>query len=213
MAEILTANSAGYSKAAELLRAGQLAALPTDTVYGLAGLASNQEAIAEIYKVKNRPKEKALSVVIFTPDHAKQLVKIPPLAQTLMDEFWPGALTLVLPALEHVATLPDTQTLAVRCPDVGWTKGFMDAGFEGPLVLPSANISGEAAPVTAAQTDAAIGDKIPLILDGGTCKKGQESTIIAVDGDRARLLRVGAIAPERLAAYNIDMVNLGKNWV
>lgn len=198
MAKILKADDAGYAKAAELLKAGQLVALPTDTVYGLAGLANNQEAIAEIFKVKNRPKHKALSVVIFTPSHAKRLVEIPPLAQALMDEFWPGALTLVLPALEHVPTL------AIRCPDIGWASGFLDVGFEGPLVLPSANISGQPAPVTAAQTATAIGDKIPLILDGGTCEKGQESTIISVDGNQARLLRVGAIPPKRLAAYNID---------
>lgn len=199
MVEILKADEAGYAKAAELLRAGQLVALPTDTVYGLAGLASNQAASVEIYKVKTRPKHKALSVVVFKASHAKRLVEIPTLAQTLMDEFWPGALTLVLPALKG------PQTLAVRCPDIDWVNGFLDVGFEGPLVLPSANISGEPAPVTAAQTADAIGDKIPLILDGGTCKRGQESTIIAVDENQARLLRIGAIAPERLAAFNIDM--------
>jgi len=199
MAEILKANDAGYLKAAELLRAGALVALPTDTVYGLAGLASNQNAIAEIYAVKNRPKHKALSVIVFAPKHARRLVKISPLAQALMDAFWPGALTLVLPAFK------DVPTLAVRCPDIGWARGFLDVGFEGPLVLPSANLSGKPAPVTAAQTADAIGDKIPLILDGGTCKRGKESTIIAVDGDRARLLRVGAISPQRLAAFDIDM--------
>lgn len=198
MAEILKADDVGYAKAAELLRAGQLVALPTDTVYGLAGLASDSKAISEIFKVKNRPKNKALSVIIFTPSHAERLVEIPPLAQALMDEFWPGALTLVLPALKGAPTL------AVRCPDIEWAKRFLDAGFEGPLVLPSANISGRPAPVTAVQTAAGIGDKVPLILDGGPCEKGQESTIISVDGDRARLLRVGAIPPERLAAYNID---------
>jgi len=199
MRTLIKADMAGYKKAADLLRAGALVALPTDTVYGLAGLASNREAITEIFKVKNRPKYKALSVVIFAPEHARRLVKISSLAQALMDKFWPGALTLVLPALEGAPTL------AVRCPDIAWTRAFLDIGFEGPLVLPSANISGEAAPVTAAQTANAIGDKISLILDGGTCKRGQSSTIIAVDGDRARLLRVGAIAPERLAAFDIDL--------
>ena len=199
MAELLKADASGYIKAAELLREGALVALPTDTVYGLAGLASNQKAIAEIFKVKNRPKHKALSVVIFAPDHAKKLVEISPLAQALMDAFWPGALTLVLPALKSASTL------AIRCPDIEWANGFLDVGFEGPLVLPSANISGERAPVTAKQTAEAIGDKIPLILDGGTCKAGKESTIISVEGNHAHLLRVGAIAPEQLATFNVDI--------
>jgi len=199
MRNLIKADMAGYRKAADLLGAGALVALPTDTVYGLAGLASNRETIAKIFKVKNRPKHKALSVVIFAPEHAKQLVEISSLAQALMDKFWPGALTLVLPALEG------TSTLAIRCPDIAWTRAFLDIGFEGPLVLPSANISGQPAPVTALQTANAIGDKISLILDGGTCRAGQESTIISVDGDRAKFLRIGAITPERLAAFDIDL--------
>ena len=199
MAKLVKANKGGYKKAAELLRAGELVALPTDTVYGLAGLANNPSVIAEIYAVKKRPKDKALSVVIFAPEHAKRLAIISPLAQKLMGAFWPGALTLVLPAHENVPTL------AIRCPDIKWTKAFLDIGFDGPLVLPSANISGEPAPVTAAQVVAGIGDKISLILDGGTCAARQESTIISVAGDRVMLLRIGAIAPEQLAVYNIEM--------
>lgn len=199
MAELMKANKAGYEKAAELLQAGELVALPTDTVYGLAGLAGDKSAIAKIYRVKKRPAEKALSVVIFAPSYAERLAIISPLAQKLMDAFWPGALTLVLPAYENVPTL------AIRCPEINWTDAFLDIGFEGPLVLPSANISGEAAPVNAAQVAVGIGDKIPLILDGGICDVGHESTIISVIGDRVKLLRLGAIAPKRFAAFDIDM--------
>lgn len=199
MAELIKADRAGFRKAADLLRAGELVALPTDTVYGLAGLANNPNAIAEIFAVKNRPQHKALSVVIFTPNHAARLANISPLAQALMDAFWPGALTLVVPAHENVSTL------AIRCPDTKWTNAFMDIGFEGPLVLPSANISGEPAPVTAAQVVAGLGGKIPLILDGGTCKAERESTIIAVTGAQAKLLRTGTIAPERFAGFDIEM--------
>ena len=198
MAELGKADAAGLTNAIDLLRAGLLVALPTDTVYGLAGVASDAQAGAKIFAVKNRPANKALSVVVLAPEHAKKLVHVSPLAQALMDAFWPGALTLVLPALQG------PPTLAVRCPDIGWTQEFLKLGFAEPLVLPSANISGEPAPVTAAQVQAGIGDKIPLILDGGRCKAGQESTIIAVDGQRAKLLRVGAIAPECVAAFDID---------
>lgn len=203
MAEIIKADKVGYKKAAVLLKAGALVALPTDTVYGLAGLANNPSSIEKIYQVKNRPGHKALSVVIFAPEHAGRLVKILPLAQALMDAFWPGALTLVLPALNpKTGNLP---TLAIRCPDINWTTAFLDIGFTEPLVLPSANISGQPAPITAAQVQAGLGDKIPLILDGGTCNEGHESTIIAIDGKSAKLLRTGAIAPERFAAFDMDL--------
>ncbi len=204
MTEMMKADMAGFRKAAALLQAGELVALPTDTVYGLAGLANSKQAIAKIYDVKSRPQEKALSVVIFAPELAKHLVKISPLAQRMMDAFWPGALTLVLPAHANIHT--NAPTLAVRCPDIDWTRAFLEIGFEEPLVLPSANISGLPAPSTAQQVAAGIGDKIPLILDGGTCKAGQASTIISVDGDQAKLLRRGAISPERFAVFDMDLL-------
>ncbi len=201
MAEIHPTNAEGYAKAAKLLRAGELVILPTDTVYGLAARADNPKAIAEIYKVKRRPDAKALSVVVFAPEHATNLVHISPLAQSLMDKFWPGALTLVLPARGGV--YGGVQTLAVRCPDIGWTQAFAKLGFTAPLVLPSANTSGLPAPVTAAQAQADIGDKVALILDGGPCKGGRESTILAVENDNIKLLRIGAIAPEKFAEFGL----------
>ncbi len=197
MAEILPTNINGYTKAAKILKGGELVILPTDTVYGLAARADDPAAIAKIYRVKRRPQAKALSVVVFAPKHAKKLVKISPLAQALMDKFWPGALTLVLPARRGA------QTLAVRCPDIGWIQAFTKLGFTEPLVLPSANTSGLPAPVTAAQAQADIGNKVALILDGGVCKSGQESTIIAVEGDHLKLLRAGAIAPEAFAEFGL----------
>ncbi len=204
MAEMMKADMAGFRKAAALLQAGELVVLPTDTVYGLAGLANSPSAIEKIYQVKSRPGHKALSVVVFAPEHANRLVRVSPLAQALMDVFWPGALTLVLPALNpKTGNLP---TFAVRCPDINWTSAFLDIGFAEPLVLPSANISGQPAPITATQVQAGLGGKIPLILDGGTCNEGHESTIISIDGKRAKLLRTGAIAPERFAAFDMDLV-------
>ncbi len=197
MARILPAKRRGYAEATRLLRAGELVILPTDTVYGLAARADNPKAIAAIYKVKKRPRAKALSVVVFAPQYAKKLVHVSPLAQSLMDKFWPGALTLVLPARR------DVPTLAVRCPDIGWTHAFVKLGFTKPLVLPSANTSGLDAPITAAGAQVDIGDKIPLILDGGQCKGGKESTIVAVENGRIKLLRTGAIAPEAFAEFDL----------
>lgn len=199
MAEILKADKSGYEKAAALLKAGELVVLPTDTVYGLAGLADNQAVLHKIYEIKKRPKQKAMSVVVFTPSHAKYLAHISPLAQKLMDKFWPGALTIVLPART------DVPTLAIRCPAIDWADEFLHLGFEGPLVLPSANISGQPAPISAKEISANIADKIPLILDGGICKAKQESTILTVDGDRLRLLRIGALAPDQFAEFDIEM--------
>ena len=199
MTEILPANQEGYKRAITLLRRGELVGLPTDTVYGLAGLVDYQGISDKIFTVKNRPRKKPLSIVIFSPEQAKTLVHISPLAQAMMDEFWPGALTLVLPARNS------HKTLALRCPEIGWRSGFMALGFDSPLFLPSANISGRPAPITARQVYDELGGKIPLILDGGTCTTQESSTIIAVDGDKARLLRSGALAPEQFSQFDIHM--------
>jgi len=199
--QMLDADAAGYANAVQMLKSGALVALPTDTVYALAGLAGSESAVAQIYAVKNRPPEKALSVVVFKPRYARQLAIISPLARSLMAAFWPGALTLVLP----LRSAKTASTIAIRCPDTPWTDAFLRLGFEGPLVLPSANISGNKDLVSAAQVMKELGGKIPLILDGGICKAGQASTILAVDGAKAKVLRFGAIAPERLAAFDLDM--------
>ena len=199
MAIIHSAHMDSYKQAVNLLRAGELVALPTDTVYGLAGVASNAQAREKIYAVKKRPSEKQLSVVVFSPEQASKVAHVSNLARDYMAAFWPGALTLVMPA-----KIGDG-TIAVRCPDVTWTAAFGTLGFHDPLVLPSANISGAPAPTTAHEVEQGIGGQIPLIIDGGVCKAGVASSIISVVGGRSRLLRIGALAPEQLASFDIEL--------
>jgi L-threonylcarbamoyladenylate synthase len=208
MSEFLKANPETYARAADILAKGGLVVLPTETVYGLAGLANNSAAINRIYDIKKRPRSKPLSAVIFSKKQARQLGEISPLAQQLIDKFWPGPLTLVLPLKANASiddgALSGNKTVGIRFPDIAWVEAFEKAGLTDPLVLPSANTSGEPAPTTAAAARADIGDKVDLIIEAGLCQTGVESTIISVNNEDAKLLRIGAIAPEELAMFPVE---------
>ncbi|MFQ5346916.1 MAG: L-threonylcarbamoyladenylate synthase [Rhodothalassiaceae bacterium] len=199
---ILPPDATAIARAAEILRAGGLVALPTETVYGLAADATNATAVAAIFAAKGRPRFNPL--ICHVPDvaAATALVEAGPLAARLMAAFWPGPLTLVLPrrAAAPVAALVSAglDTLAVRAPAHPVARGLLEA-FGGPLAAPSANRSGRVSPTTAQHVAADLGDAVDLILDGGPCAVGIESTIIAVDGDRVTLLRPGGIAEEEIA--------------
>ena len=198
----LAADAAGIACALELLRAGQPVALPTETVYGLAAIAADGDAVARIYAAKGRPAFNPLIVHVADARMASTLVEIVPAAAALMDRFWPGPLTLVLPLKPGApvagivtAGLP---TLAVRCPAHPVMQAVIAA--VGPLAAPSANRSGRLSATTAAHVAASLGGRIPLILDGGACAAGIESTIVAVDADGIALLRPGAIPSELVGA-------------
>lgn len=208
MTSILEADGFSYDQAILLLRQGRPVALPTETVYGLAAMASNDDAVAHVYKIKSRPKSKPFSVVVGSLEAGEKIARFSPLAKRLAKTFWPGPLTLVLPLRKSAKisrlALARGDTIGVRCPDIAWRAHFAMAGFIDPLVLPSANTSGKSAPTTAKDVNDDIGDQIPLIIDGGPCATGVESTIIAVDNGEARILRSGAIPPEDLAAFPFD---------
>ena len=198
----LAADAAGIACAVELLRAGQPVALPTETVYGLTAIAADGDAVARIYAAKGRPAFNPLIVHVTNARMASTLVDISLAAAALMDRFWPGPLTLVLPlkpgapvARIVTAGLP---TLAVRCPAHPVMQAVIAA--VGPLAAPSANRSGRLSATTAAHVAASLGGRISLILDGGACAAGIESTIVAVDGDGIALLRPGAIPTELVGA-------------
>lgn len=191
----------GIADAIAVLRHGGIVALPTETVYGLAADATNGDAVARIYAAKGRPSFNPLIVHVSDIAMAETLVDIPPLARDLIARFWPGALTLVLPlkggapiASLVTAGLP---TLAVRCPAHRMMQAVI-AGLGRPLAAPSANASGRISSTTAAHVRASLGDRAPLILDDGPTSAGLESTIVAIDGDRATLLRPGAVAADAL---------------
>ncbi|MBL4870673.1 MAG: threonylcarbamoyl-AMP synthase [Robiginitomaculum sp.] len=208
MAEILKANLAGYQKAARLLMAGELVALPTETVYGLAALASHDLAVQNVYNVKNRELDLPVSICVFFQSQAEDICHIPFLASQLMRAFWPGPLTLVLPKkggmkISKYAS-PHLSSLGIRCPDIAWINAFTKLGFSSPLVLTSANISGNTNAVTAQDVNTQIGKHIPLILDGGPCKAQQASSVIAIRDNKAKILRAGALTAEDFAHMKID---------
>lgn len=183
-------------KAVYWLEKGEVVAIPTETVYGLAGNIYNEGAIAKIYAAKARPRTNPLIVHVADIAAAEALVtEFPPVARELATAFWPGPLTMIFPKSE---TVPDSitageKTVAIRIPDHPLTLALLKAtGF--PLAAPSANPYNYISPVTAAQVNDMLGDKIPYILDGGRCTKGIESTILAVQQDgQVQLLRPGAL--------------------
>ncbi len=196
-ARIMTAGPDAYAHAAEILRAGGLVALPTETVYGLAGDARSDVAITAIYAAKGRPSNNPLITHVLKSGQAHDYAHISDLAVKLMQHFWPGPLTIVVPRRDSDLALraaSGLSTIALRNPDAPWVDGLCQVGWTGPLVMPSANLSGHVSPTTAAHVMHDLGERIDLIIDGGPCKKGVESTVIRVEETRAVLLRSGAIA-------------------
>lgn len=191
------------ARAAEILREGGLVAMPTETVYGLAGDAGNGQTVARLYAAKGRPSFNPLIAHVTGVEMAQRLVDIPPLARKLMDVFWPGPLTLVLPKQEDapISDLANAglDTVAIRCPAHTAARALIEA-VDRPLVAPSANPSGAVSPTRAAHVAEGLGEKIDLILDGGECPVGLESAVVAVTGETATLLRPGGLARERIEA-------------
>ncbi|MFD2648741.1 L-threonylcarbamoyladenylate synthase [Devosia albogilva] len=190
------------AQAAALIRAGQLCAFPTETVYGLGADATNPDAVLSIYETKGRPRFNPLIIHCADLAMAETLVTFTPLARDLAARFWPGSLSLVLPAkpgngLADVATA-GLDTVAVRVPDHPLARELISA-VGRPVAAPSANPSGRLSPTTAEQVRRGFGGRVP-VLDGGPCQAGVESTIVRVEGERLVQLRAGAVAREEIAA-------------
>lgn len=186
--------------AAELLKNGGLVAIPTETVYGLAADATNGAAVEQIFKAKGRPQDNPLIVHISSYEQLEQLVShIPEHAKRLMETFWPGPLTVILPKSNLVpdqvsAGLP---TVAVRFPSHPVARAVIqEAGV--PLAAPSANVSGSPSPTIAAHVLHDLDGKIEAVIDGGPCTVGLESTVITLAEETSMLLRPGAVTLEQL---------------
>ena len=196
----LQSNSEGLSVAAELLRDGQLVAIPTETVYGLAADALNPQAVASIFTAKERPMDNPLIVHIADmADWAPLVTAITPEAQKLADAFWPGPLTIILPAADCIPNevRGGLQTVAVRFPSHPVAQAaILHAGC--PLAAPSANRSGSPSPTNAARVMEDMQGRIAAVLDGGDCQVGVESTVVDLCHTPPRLLRPGGITPEML---------------
>ncbi len=182
-------------KAAEIIKNGGLVAFPTETVYGLGGNALDSQAANKIYQAKGRPSDNPLIAHISSLEQLKGLVKsIPPKAQSLIDAFWPGPLTLIFEKTDNVPmeTTGGLNTVAVRYPENKVAKAFITA-CGVPVAAPSANLSGKPSPTRASHVAFDMEGRIDMIIDGGSCEFGLESTIVDVTGDIPCLLRPGAI--------------------
>jgi L-threonylcarbamoyladenylate synthase len=200
---VLPVGPEALAEAARLVAAGEPVAVPTETVYGLAADALSEAAVERIYAAKGRPAFNPLIVHVESLAEAERLGIFPDSARALANAFWPGALTLVVPVREDsglaasvTAGLP---TVALRCPAHPAMQSLLAAGGR-PLAAPSANASGSISPTRAEHVLASLSGRIALILDGGPTERGLESTIVAVDGDRVRLLRPGPIGLEAIEA-------------
>ena len=189
-------------RAVELLRQGHVVGLPTETVYGLAADALNPEALARIFEVKQRPFFDPL-ILHFTDAEAAFLLaaQVPDIARRLAERFWPGPLKLVLPKKEIVPDLASSglPIVALRVPIHPVAQTLLRA-FGGPLAAPSANRFGRISPTDAQAVRAELGDAVPLILDGGPCAVGLESTVLDLSGEKPLLLRAGGVSVEELEA-------------
>ena len=181
--------------ARELLEQGSLVAIPTETVYGLAGNALNAEAVTSIFEVKERPFFDPLIVHVASIESAINYVTaLPDQARALANQFWPGPLTLLLPKKTNI---PDLVTagldrVGLRCPDHPLTQQLLQL-LEFPLAAPSANPFGYVSPTTAQHVVDQLGNKIPYVLDGGPCQVGIESTIVGWENSQAIIYRLGGI--------------------
>ncbi len=184
--EVVPADAAGIARAAQILESGGLVAVPTETVYGLAARADNAAAVARIYAAKGRPDFNPLIVHVQDAAQAVRYAVVPDQARALMEQHWPGPLTLVLPRRDDAgladAVTAGLPTVALRAPAHPVMRALLDQ-FDFPLAAPSANRSGFISPTTAAHVLASLDGRIDLVLDGGPCAAGVESTIIAVRAD------------------------------
>lgn len=201
--ERLAADEAGIARAAELLRAGQLVGVPTETVYGLAARADSEAAVAAIYRAKGRPDFNPLIVHVASLGQARSLARLDARAEELAARYWPGPLTLVLPSQAGAPIVPAVTaglpTIALRMPDHPVMRDLLEA-VEFPLAAPSANRSGGISPTTPAHVVQSLGPAVQAVVDGGACMRGVESTIAAMREDGSwQLLRPGPIAEEEIA--------------
>lgn len=194
--------------AAQIIRAGGLVALPTETVYGLGANGLEPTAVAKIFAAKGRPQDNPLILHVTDMAQAEQFChSIPQAAYALAERFWPGPLTIVLPARDNVpkCTTAGLSTVAVRCPDCDVTREVIRLSGV-PIAAPSANKSGKPSTTTAQHVLHDHDGNIDAVIDGGACRVGVESTIVDLTEERPRLLRPGGITPEQLVEVLGDLV-------
>ncbi|HEX4389185.1 MAG TPA: L-threonylcarbamoyladenylate synthase [Steroidobacteraceae bacterium] len=200
MVRTVRATQVEIEAAVQALRDGELVAFPTETVYGLGANAQNPAAVRKIFEVKNRPANHPVIVHLDSPRYLHRWVReVPELAHRLAEAFWPGPLTMVMPRAAHVhEVITGAQdTIAIRVPQHPMAQQLLTA-FGGGIAAPSANRYGRLSPTRAEHVREELGDAVRVILDGGECPLGLESTIVSFEGERVRLLRPGSISAQQI---------------
>jgi L-threonylcarbamoyladenylate synthase len=200
---VLSAFSAvAVDHAVQVLTEGGMVVVPTDTVYGLAAALNRPEAIENIYRVKGRPPERPIALLVDRIDDVLQVAAdLPEPARRLMERFWPGGLTLTLPRKSDVPDIVTAggPTVAVRLPDHPTPRAIIRR-LGAPLPTTSANRSGAPSPTTAEEARAQLNGAVPLVLDAGPAPGGTDSTVLDLCADQPRVLRVGAVSVAELEA-------------
>lgn len=204
----MTSPSASLTDLKAALERAEPIAVPTETVYGLAARADDAKAIARLYALKQRPAGKALPICLTHAEQANALCHLSAQAKALISQFWPGPLTIIAQAraginLAAPAIAPDG-SLALRLPLAPWVDALARSGWDIPLVLTSANKSGEPNPRSAKDVRRAFGADTPFMIDSGPSAGSVPSTIIDTRSAPMRVLREGALAPEKLSAYALQ---------
>lgn len=192
----------GLDDAVSLIKNGELVVFPTETVYGLGANAYNSAAVKKIFEAKGRPQDNPLIVHISRVEEVREIARdIPDVFYTLAERFMPGALTVVLPRSERIPDIVTAggDTVAVRMPDNAFARELIARSF--PLAAPSANRSKHVSPTSAKHVYDDLKGKVPLILDGGECGVGIESTVLDLTSGSPVILRPGAVTAEMLAPY------------
>ena len=197
--KVMADDAVAIEDAAEIIRSGGLVAFPTETVYGLGADGFNEAACRRLYEIKGRPIDKPLSLMVANREMIDDIAEVTPLAQRLIEEYLPGALTLILP---KKSVVPDfvtagSQSVGIRMPDNQIALALIKAA-DCPIAAPSANLSNEPPPTTAQEVLKSFEGRISLILDGGACRFGVSSTIVDLTGEELRILREGTISPDSL---------------
>lgn len=197
--EILQATDKNIIYAAELIRAGELVAFPTETVYGLGADGLNKSARNKIYLAKGRPSDKPLTLHVASLEQVEQVAKISSTAEKLFNKFCPGPLTIILPKADNLPNFVtnNLQNVGIRFPDNEIALKLIKFS-NSPIAASSANISDEQPPKSAQEVLKNLNGKIKFILDGGTCQFGISSTIIDISSDTPKILRIGSISPEQI---------------
>lgn len=195
-------SATAFEVAVALLRAGELVAFPTDTVYGVGAICWDEAAVARLYSAKLRSLDKAIPILLADPGDLPLVAdRLPNAGMKLAEAFWPGPLTLVVPKAPRVPAevTAGGDTVAVRIPDLDLARALIRA-VGAPLATTSANISGGPSPVTAAEVAIQLEGRVAMIFDGGRCPGGSASTVVDVTGVTPRILRPGPISEADLLA-------------